>query len=522
VHTLAGHKGTVTSLDVSSDGKRIVSGGLDQRVIVWDADAGKELHTIADNGSVVAAVAFHPKAKQIAVANIDQSVRLYTLEGKLEDRWTAHGAAVTGLAYSPNGQWLATCGADQLGRVWPLATPGANAITLSGHNGPLSSVAFRGDNQHLVSCGADQVVKLWKLDNHAGKESQTYRGHKDWVTSVAFSKDGYYIASSGVDRLIKVWEITSKDIPLLAEHTGAVETVAFSPDGTKIASGASDRTIKIWDRATGAELATLAGHTDGVIGLAFTPDSKTLVSTSADRSIRLWDVAAGKELPRAPGQQQSFTGLINAAPLIAVTPSGKELIAWVPGNDRYTSIAGFELATGAEAFTFNDQGRTVHSMAFSADAKTAATGAKDGSVRLWDLAKRQPLPGGDWFLFDKGVGVADLAVTPDSKTLIISNDAGDVKICDIAKRDVLHTIKAHTHRILAVMVSADGKRFATLGGNNVVKAWDVATAKELRAWDFRTPAQDRGSFVTSINFSADGKHLVTGNANTTLFVLDLP
>jgi WD40 repeat protein len=340
---------------------------------------------------------------------------------------------------------------------------------------------------------------------------------------VAFSKDGHYIVSAGVDKVVKLWEITTKDIPLLAEHTGAVESVAVSPDGTKIASGASDKSIKIWDRASGTELATLTGHADGVISLAFTLDSKTLVSSSADRSIRLWDVATGKELPRSPSQQQSFTGLINPSPYVFVPPDGKRLFAWVPANERLTTIGAFDLTSGAELFEVRDTGRHVHALAFSADGKTAATASKDGSIRVWDLDKRgQLLPGGDWFVFDKGTGIGDIALTPDSATLIATSDTGEVKICAIAKKEVLRTIKAHTHRIMACQVSLDGKRFATMAGNNVVKLWDVASGQELRSWDMNTPAHERGSFVTSINFSPDGKHLVTGNANTTIFVLDLP
>lgn len=521
---LTGHKGTVTALDVAADGK-IVSGSVDQKVKVWDA-AGKVLLTI-DAEAIVAAVAVRPDGKQIAVGCIDQSLRLYdavgAAAGKLEHRWTAHGTAVSGLAYSPNGQWLASCGADHLIRVWSVAAPGANPITLSGHSGPLTGIAFRKDNQHLVSCGSDTIVRLWKLENNAGKEVQAYRGHREWVASVAFSKDGFYIVSAGVDKLIKLWEITSKDIPLLAEHTGAVEAVAFSPDGTKIASGASDRTIKIWDRATGVELATLTGHGAGVISVVFSPDSKTLVSSSVDRSIRLWDVATGMELPRSPGQQQSFTGLINPSPYITLTPDGKKLNAWIPGNERRMSIAVYDLASGAEIAMINDQGRHVHALAFSADGKTTATAGKDGSVRVWDLEKRgQMLPGGDWFPFDKGIGVGDIALTPDSKTLIVTSDAGEVKICAIATKEVVRSFKAHTQRVIGCQVSLDGKRFATMSGDNVVKLWDLAAGQELRSWDMNTPAVERGAFLTSFVFSADGKQLVTGNANTSLFVLDLP
>ncbi len=74
-----------------------------------------------------------------------------------------------------------------------------------------------------MSSGADLSIKLWKLESDGAKELQTYRGHRDWVTSAMFSKDGYYVVSASVDRTLKIWEITSKDLPFLPEHTGAVD-----------------------------------------------------------------------------------------------------------------------------------------------------------------------------------------------------------------------------------------------------------------------------------------------------------
>lgn len=518
-----GHQGTVTFLDFSPDSKKIVSCGADRRIKIWNADNAKELVSINDNPSIVAGVAFSPDGKQIAIANIDQTIRLYdALTGKLQNSWNAHGIAVNGVAYSPNGQWLASCGADMAVIVWPLATPGANAIHLPGHTGPVSMVAFRKDNIHLVSCGADQTIKLWKIEGNAAKEVQTFRGHKDWVTAVAFSKDGYHVISSSVDRRLKIWEITSRELPLLAEHTSMVETVAVSPDGKIIATGSVDRTIKLWDRATGVEIATLTGHPNAVMSLLFTPDSKRIISSGSEASIRIWEVNPPREVVRTPQQLNTMNRLRRYSPYIALDPEGKNLYIWLPVNGASVStiVEVIDLNTGAFRYEFKEDSRTINSLAFCANGKLTATGAKDGSIRLWDMkeAGAAPAPGGDWFLFDKKVGVADLALTPDGSTLVATSDQGEIKIAKVQGREVLKTFKGHEGRVLACMTSPDGKHFATVGADNVLKAWDM-TGKELRRWDL---GKHQGMFVINLAFSSDSRQIVTANANTTVYVLDLP
>src|SRR5262249_6892547 len=152
---------------------------------------------------------------------------------------------------------------------------------------------------------------------------------------------------------------------------------------------------------------------------------------STDRSLRLWDTAAGQERPRLPGHAQHLTVLPSTPPALAVTPDGKRLLAWIPG-ERLTTVGVFDLATGQPLLSFNDQGRKVVSLTFSADGKKTAIGAEDGSVRVYDLDKRGVLlPGGDWFVYDKKDGVADLVFAPDAGVLYVGNDVGDVKVCDV-------------------------------------------------------------------------------------------
>jgi WD40 repeat protein len=523
LRTGVGHTATITSLDISSDGKRIVTGAADRRIKLWDTGTGKELLSIDDNPSLVAAVALAPDGKQIAVGNVDQTIALYDTAGKLQHRWTAHGISVNCLAYSPNGQLLASGGNDSFVKVWSVANPGAEPIALAGHTGPVSAVAFRKDSQHLASASADQLVKLWRVEGNTGKEIQTFRGHKDWVASVAFNRDGFYLVSGGVDRLIKVWEITSREAPLLAEHTAEVTTVAVSPDGKQITSGSVDNTIKVWDRATGVELGSLTAHTGGVSAVAYAPGGKLLVSSGDDRMIRLWDAVTFKELPRTAEQDLSFRNMVRGSPYLFVTPDDKRLLAWFPIKQANftTTVECYEIPGGKRLFNFNEVGRNVNSLAFCANGKLVATGARDGSVRIWKLEdnRAEVLPGGDWKLFDK-IGVADLALTPDGATLVATSDKGEVKIAEVAKRNVRQTFTAHATRIVGCLVSPDGKRFVTVGADNAIKCWDIESGKELRQWVMGSPGG--GGLVANVAFTPDSRQLVTANADTTLFVLDLP
>ena len=520
-----GHTAVITSLDISADGKRIVTGGADRRVIVWDADSLKQILAIDDNPSPVAAVAFRPDGKQIAVGSIDRTIALYDVSRKLDYRWQAHGASVNCLAYSPDGRLLASGGNGGQVKVWALANPGAAAlapIVLPGHTGPVSAVAFRKDSQHLASAGADHLVKLWRLESNTGKEVQTFRGHRDWVTSVAFNKEGFLIVSGSVDRRIKLWEITSREVPLLTEHTADVLAIAVSPDGRQIASAGKDDTIKVWDRNTGALLANLTAQAGGVTALAYAPDSKTLLSSGRDNAIRLWDTASFKEMPLTAEQQGAFKGFGDLCPYLFIPPSADRLLVWIPMSKTLTPIYSyvhcFAWPSGKRLFHFNDGPRKVGSLALCANGKLAATGAQGGSVRIWKFEdnRAEIIPGGDWTLFDK-VAVADLALTPDGTTLVATSDNGEIKIADIAKRTVRKTLAGHKGRVTSCQVSPDGKRFITVGADGLVKCWDM-DGKELRQWVLGAAATP----VANAVFTPDSRQLVTSNADTTMFVLDLP
>jgi serine/threonine protein kinase len=208
------------------------------------------------------------------------------LIGNLLQTLTSHSYSVTSVAYSPDGQTLASGSGDKTIKLWNVKT-GNLLQTLTSHSYSVTSVAYSPDGQTLASGSGDKTIKLWNVKT--GNLLQTLPSHSNLVISVAYSPDGQTLATGSGDKTIKLWNVkTGNLLQTLTDHTDWVYSVAYSPDGRTLASGSDDSTIKLWDVKTGNLLQTLKGHSNLVISVAYSPDGRTLASGSDDKTIKIW------------------------------------------------------------------------------------------------------------------------------------------------------------------------------------------------------------------------------------------
>jgi WD40 repeat protein len=351
------HGKVVRSVCFSSKGDRVLSGGEDGYVKVWDAVSGEEqmrmfhgkLGPPAVSGRITS-VCFSVDDRRVLSGGKDGKVRVWATSGE-EQMCMVHGGMVESVCFSPNGERVLS-GAGKTQR---------NA--LSGVSGKTRVYALCASGTKFTS------IKLW--DALSGQE-QVCMEHGAWVSSVCFSPDGRLLVSAGSDGNVKVWDAASGKEQACMVHGGMwVTSVCFSPKGDRVLSGGEDGYVKVWELSTESLHTTSSTiaicHGNKVTSVCFSSQSfacgsaELVLSGGKDGIVKVWGPILSKTRASAQARALKEPNREERARLMVHGRGAVGGVRCVCVSTRATQHGGFV-------------------------EKRMASGGYDGNVKVWDPA----------------------------------------------------------------------------------------------------------------------------------------
>lgn len=395
---LTGHKQLLTSIDFSSDGRRVVTASWDGTALLFDVGSGELLRTFTLNDGITQAI-FDTDGACI----VTMSSRGATLwDAVTGTQLSTFGVGGRYVLLSASGRLAVTYAFDSPTKLWEARS--ARLIAeVPGERG--LSVAFSGD-EHTLFVG-DTTGRVRAFSSADGKELGSFQAHLRGITSLGFGRDNLQLLTSSFDGTARIYDVHSGVLStILAGHTKGLTSAVWSPDGSMAFTTSLDGTARAWklgpliqtddlpvthaakrhissdgkfeasisefsvhikEIATGTERVILIGHKGTVFDLSFNPHGDTIATASLDGTVRIWNSTTGAEISRLEGHN---------GPILSI--------------------------------------------AFSPDGRRLATGSSDKSVIIWDVATRQPVAR----IGQLGFDVRQISFSSDASRLLLWRESG--------------------------------------------------------------------------------------------------
>lgn len=566
------HEAPAALLEFSPEGDVLVSWGQDGSILSWSFDGSSlkpdrtiergmrvrvgaqgELLTldptgrleISNRSGTVASLAIGGLAGAGAAVWDTERARLYAVRpdgvvagyalpsgGQAFEARAAHG--VQHLFVAESGHLVAVGG---FGAVTVWDPDGSTAIgTVPRRPGrvPLWTVAFHVERGLLALGHPDGVVTI--VEAASGSVVQEIRAHEDPVYELAFSQDGRTLSSSAFDLGVRAWDVETgvQELRLQAGGTLAWQ-MAFSPDDrTLAATGEYGGELYLWSLDQAALHATLGGHAAGVVlALAWWPDGSRLITIGFDGELYRWDASdwsllghhAAHDLfasdVRVAGEQVVTTSMDGRVRLwdadgnlvvehardtsarsVRVSADGAAMaVSW--GRAKRGTAAIFELPSGALRHELEAHEGGVVAARFSSDGARVVTASLDGTARIWDAAA-----GSELGTLELGQPLNGAAFVRDDTVVVTWGEEGGLVTWDADSGRRQADLVGHSKAIQDLVVSPDGRQFATASTDGTARIWDVGEARPVHTFDlgFRLSGMDwspNGRVLAASSFDGD-------------------
>ncbi|HLW64333.1 MAG TPA: protein kinase [Gemmataceae bacterium] len=517
--------GRVRTLAFSPDGKILATGCGDSLLRLadivpqkpmgdarlWDVATQQPIGHPMPHGKEVLCLAFSPDGNVLATGCEDKVLRFWDVKTqKMIGEPIKLNAGVWTVSYSPNGKYLfvGDWGEKEkggVGRLYDAKTHQLIRDNIRHKKGIIASV-FTNDSEQIFVGSRDATARFWNVDDGlpVGDGFSSLRS----IPSVAVSPDPVDMHGEHSKPHAKEFMSCSRDcvarlfrdstprpigVPLV--HPKGVVAMAISPDGALLATACKDGIARLWNISSGTRLGKDMKHDGPINGLALSRDGSLLVTVGEDKTIRQWHATTGE--PAA--EPIRYKVPIGCVALFPERP-------WAVIGARADHAAQIvDLSTGKLVHEPMRHGDAVRVVAVSPDGKFVITGSNDNTIRLWDSNTSLPV---SEKVMDQTDHVLALAIDRSGKLLLSGGADNTARLWNLADQNPLRALPTpgspdgtgHQHDVYSVAFNPDSTIIVTGGGpdDRTTRLWDVATGQKI------TDALSYESAVNALTFAPDG------------------
>ncbi|HEU4420017.1 MAG TPA: WD40 repeat domain-containing protein, partial [Planctomycetota bacterium] len=503
------HVGRIVSVCWAPDGKRVVTTGVDGKVLLWDAATGGLTGTVAGHeGKGWVGASFVGDGERLVTASADRTLRIWrTQDGSLENKVPLPGLAAALRADRRGERVLVYYGSHDGPLVAQVfeANTGKTVSAPVQHNQLIVAMALSPCGEYAATCSGERgAVRLWRAAS--GELIGSLKQHGDSsVRAIAFSPDSSLVATASSDGAAHIYGVADGKLQGTVRHSQEIGTLAFDGTGERLLTGSRDQTARLWQlqrESKGGlecrELRTFVGHGGPLLHVGFDRTNQLAVTGGQDGVLRIFDAGSGLASNSAAILQYEIGPAIETA---VFDPEGRRVLALARSNRAVIWDSGDTRGV----VTLRQPG-SLPAACFDATGDRIVTAGDDERLRLWNAHDGRR----GWVTEPLGMPVRTLDVDSAGERIACSTVDGRIHVHRLVDGTPLFPLLDHNASVPVVRFSVGGTRLLTAGTH--VDA-DKTRAGRAIVWNMNDQTQVHvlplPQPIVAADLSPDGAMLAT-------------
>lgn len=375
IRSIKGHRGAITKVAFSPNGRELYSCAKDRSLKIWNIDSGQLVQTFRSDAKPFTDFSICEQGRIVLCADADKSYLWDRQSAQMELRsFNGHLQGVSSVDLSRDGHLILTGSVDKRVRLWDCAT-GKSLLTFNDHKDAITRVLFSPKGTRCATADRSGIILLWDLVS--GRLIRRFPKQDKLISSLAFTPDGNQLLFGSQNQLT-LWAVNNSDTPswtLRYAHKGFIRDLVFSPDGRTAYSAGEDGFTRSWNVETGRPVKASQFTQVALSSLSISRDGRRLLVADARHKLRVLDAQTLQDIRVFQGHDEAITAL-------RFLPSKSHALS----SSMTGEVKVWDWQTGEELHSFRPHIRAIQSLTISR-GPLIATGASDRAAKLIDLSR---------------------------------------------------------------------------------------------------------------------------------------